>query len=227
MLLVFAIAYGFASRRANKFASKKTRVWMLYMSVAALVAFGPVLSLLYLDVRAQVETTRLKQQFEHDRVASEAWKNGLRFSSGSVHKELDQAVATMPTRYIVHYGAEVIEAPTDAARSDLKGSIVEQLKRPNVAWTSGDLDAFTGMADVDDTGIRVLATWARDRTQLAAAAAMCSQATLTRSQSDDCIQTLRAAVVIWCQTDGAGCVELAKDEPSRKIIRSAGIILGK
>ena len=220
VVLVFTIAYRLASRRANE-----TRIRALYLSIAALVTFGPALPFLYLDMRAQAETAREQRQFEHDRLASKAWKDGLRFSPGSVRKELDRAVATIPARYLISYGAGVIEAPPNAARSDLKSKVVEQLKRPNADWTIDDLDAFKSV-DADDISIDVLTTWARDRMKLVAAAAVCSRPALTRAQSDECWQTLRAAVGIWCLAD-AGCVELAKDESARKIIRSAGVISGR
>jgi len=224
--LVFAIAYWTAWRRSKVLSSGTTRIWLVHMFIAALVAVGPVLPLIYLDVRAHIESVRWKKQFERDRANSVAWKNGLKFSPGSVRKDLDRAVATIPKPYLVQYGADVIEAPLNAARSDIKSRIVEDLEKPNAEWTKEDLDAFEGMADSSDIGITVLTVWARDRTNLPAVAALCSQATLAFSQSRDCKQSLGNAVSAWCRVDGARCEELANDDSFRKVVTDiAGVVL--
>ena len=225
VVLVFAIALWLAQRRAKNVASGKTRIWLVHASVALLVAAGPVLPVIYLDVRANIESSRLMKQFEQDRAHSVAWKNGLKFSPGNVRKELDQAVATIPKPYLMQYGADVMEAPPNQARADIKDKIVEQLQRPNLEWMQQDLDAFDSAADSADIGITVLVAWARERTNLPAVAAICSQPTLAPAQSRDCRHMLGQAVSSWCQMYGARCEELAKEESFRKVVRMAGVAL--
>ena len=231
VVLAFAIAFWMARRCSKKVAFGKMRIWWLHASVAVLVTAGPVLPLVYYDVRAHLESVRWRKQIEQDRVQIAAWKNGLRFSPGSVRQDLDQAFATMPRRYLIQSGDDVFDAPPNTPSdikgkyvSYIKGKIVEQLG-PNEEWTKEDLDAFESMADSTDIGIAVLTAWARDRSNLSAVAAMCSEATLTRWQSQDCRQVLGQAVGAWCQAYGARCEELARDESFRKVVTGSGVML--
>ena len=226
VVLVFAIAYWTARRRTKNLSAGQTRVWLVHASVALLLTAGPVLPLIYLEVHAHIESARWNRQFERDHAASAAWKSGLRFSPGSARKDLDRALATMPKRYLIQYGADVLEAPPNTARSDIKGKIVEELQRPNAEWTKEDLDAFDSMADNTDLGLTALTTWARDRTNLPGAAAICLQPTLTFSQSRDCQQALGNAVSAWCRVDGPRCEELSRADAFRKVVTGmAGVVL--
>ena len=225
VVLVFAIAFWMALRRSKNTTVGNTRTWLVHGSVALLVAAGPALPFVYLDVRAHIESARWKKQFELDRAHSVAWKDRLTFAPGNVRKDLDRALATMPQPYLMQYGADVLEAPPGKARADIKDKIVEQLERPNLEWTQEDLAAFDSMADNADIGITVLTAWARDRTNLPGVAAMCSQPTRAHSQSQDCRHALGTAVGKWCQVYGARCEELAKEESFRKVVTGAGVVL--
>jgi len=219
IIVVCAVAFWLAQRRARSVSSGVTRIWLRHAAIAVLFAAGPALPLIYLDLRAHVESVRWQKQFDLNHAKSVAWKNGLKFSPGSARKDIERALATIPKPYMIQYGADVLEAAPYVPRLDIKTKIVDELTQwLNVAWTQDDLDAFASMADNNDLGLIALTLWARDRTALPAAAAVCLQTTLSFSQSRDCQQTLGNAVSLWCRQDGVGCETLSQDAAFRKVV---------
>jgi len=227
IILVFAIAFWLAHPRARSLSSGATRIWLRHAAVAVLVAAGPALPLIFLDLLARIESVRWQKQFDLNHAKSVAWKNGLKFSPGSARKDIERALATIPKPYMIQYAADVVEAAPYVPRLDIKAKIVDELTQwLNVAWTQDDLDAFANMADSNDLGLTALTVWARDRSALPAAASVCLQATLSFSQSRDCQQTLGNAVSLWCRLDGVACETLSKDVAFRKVVTGmAGVSL--
>jgi hypothetical protein len=227
VIVVCAVAFWLAHRQARSVSSGATRIWLLHAAIAVLVAAGPALPLIYLDLRAHIESVRWQKQFDLNHAKSVAWKNGLKFSPGSARKDIERALATIPKPYMIQYAADVVEAAPYVPRLEIKAKIVDELTQwLDAAWTQDDLDAFSSMADSNDLGLTALTIWARDRTALPAAAAVCLQATLSFSQSRDCQQTLGNAVSLWCRRDGVSCETLSKDAAFRKVVTGmAGVAL--
>lgn len=222
-LLVF-LAAGFSAKlRSRKNPLRARRIWILHLAVALMLTAGPPL---YLYGYGVIMTRASTEAWTREKAAFESWKAEIAFKPGQVGPMLDKAFAALP-RDLRWNDSEWIATLQRDEFEAFEGS-------PAVEWRAADLDAFASFparlerARNRPTGWRLgknipaIVAWDRDRSNLAAAAALCED-------SDERVRTycregLRYTVRGWCAANRSRCDELEREPAFQQAAGELGAI---